>query len=352
MGYGRYIAVRAVNAFAVLLVALLIASTAFNALHEKQLWSEIYERAQNRVREILKAGPPPNKTTEELYWEIVNRLATSYGLNQPLIIRILNATWSTLTLSLGDARLSYPQFGHTRDVKTVILHAMARTALLFTTAQIIVIAIGLLLGLQAARRVGGILDRFISFIAMLSASMPMFWLGMVMIWVFHYVLGLFPPVAWEYIPEEIKANPLSLFTWYVHHMAIPLLTIVIVGFGSIAWITRNIAIGTLQEDFIYTARAKGVPENRVIYGHLLRAISPPITTMSALSIITSLFGAIISEQVFQWPGMGRLYYTALYNGDTKIVIADTFMFVLLFVVVKFILDATYGLLDPRIKASR
>ncbi|RLG86211.1 MAG: ABC transporter permease, partial [Thermoprotei archaeon] len=67
---------------------------------------------------------------------------------------------------------------------------------------------------------------------------------------------------------------------------------------------------------------------------------------------TSLFGAIISEQVFQWPGMGRLYYTALYNGDTKIVIADTFMFVLLFVVVKFILDATYGLLDPRIKASR
>ena len=264
----------------------------------------------------------------------------------------LNATWNTLILNLGEARLSYPQFGHTRDVRTVILHAMSRTALLFTTAQLIVIAMGLFLGLQAARRVGGALDRSISFVAMLSASMPMFWLGMLMIWAFHYVLDLFPAVAWEYIPTEVKENPFSLFVWYLHHMTIPLVTIILVSFGGIAWITRNIAISTLQEDFIYTARAKGVPENRVIYGHLLKAISPPVTTMSGLAIVNSLFGAIISEQVFQWPGMGRLYYTALFNGDTKIVIGVTFMFVLLFVIVKFVLDATYGILDPRIRASK
>ena len=107
----------------------------------------------------------------------------------------------------------------------------------------------------------------------------------------------------------------------------------------------------MQEDFVTTARAKGVPERKVIYGHVLRAASPPIVTMSAFGIIGSFFGAIISETVFQWPGMGQLYWTAINVNDTSVVMAVTYASVFLIILVKFTLDLIYGILDPRVKTK-
>ncbi|WP_367883119.1 ABC transporter permease [Thermococcus peptonophilus] len=133
-------------------------------------------------------------------------------------------------------------------------------------------------------------------------------------------------------------------------MSLPVLTIVLVSFGGWAWTTRNIMIGTMQEDFIMVARAKGVPERKIIYGHALKAAAPPpIITMVIFGLIGSLGGAIITEIVFNWPGMGRLYYEALQLNAVRTMMALNYMFAVLTVLSMVLADILYGYLDPRIR---
>lgn len=399
MGYGRYLAFRALNSLMVLLAALLIASIAFNALADRTVEAMVNEKVnqirmqlqQRRIEfiDVLKGvkpklaewnititykGQPINcynfvdnyekgllenmseddiKTISEYCFlsYVRKREEVRWGLDLPPYVRILLYVYKTLTLDFGEAKSKYPQFG-TSDIRSMVLIAMGRTALLFTTAYMINVTIALFLGLQMARKVGSILDRGVSIIAMISASLPMFWVGMLMIYLFAYRLHLFPSQAMEPMPDEIKGNILAELQWWLWHMAVPIMTIVLVGFGGGAYATRNLVISIMQEDFVTTARAKGVPERKVIYGHVLRAASPPIVTSISLGFIGTFFGAIISEVVFGWPGMGSLYYLALYNADVPVLMANTFMFVFLFVLVKFLLEIIYGFLDPRIKASR
>ncbi len=399
MGYARYLAFRAINSFIVLLAALLIASIAFNALADRTVEAMVNEKV-NQVRmqiqqrriefiDVLRGVAPKllewnititykgrpiscykfTKAYEEgkltnMSKDDINTIAeycflsyvrereeVRWGLNLPPYLRILLYVYKSLILDFGEAKAKYPQFG-TSDIRAMVLTAMGRTALLFTTAYMINVAIALFLGLQMARKVGSILDRSISIVAMISASLPMFWVGMLMIYVFAYVLKWFPSQAMEPIPESIRGNIFAELQWWLWHMAVPIMTIVLVGFGGGAYATRNLVISIMQEDFVTTARAKGVPERKVIYGHVLRAASPPIVTSISLGFIGTFFGAIISEVVFGWPGMGSLYYLALYNADVPVLMANTFMFVFLFVLVKFMLEIIYGFLDPRIKASR
>ena len=134
-------------------------------------------------------------------------------------------------------------------------------------------------------------------------------------------------------------------------MTLPLLTIVTVSFGGWAWIIRNIMIGTLQEDYILVARAKGVPERKVIYGHALRASAPPIVTMVIFALLGSMSGAIITEVVFNWPGMGRLYWTAITQNAVNLVVGLTYIFTLLYLLSMILADLMYAWLDPRVKVG-
>ncbi len=348
MGFGRYVVVRGLNALLVLLIALMISVILFADLETKELETRVYEQVQNFARGLR--GLPPEEAQKRVE-EYRQWLIKAYGLDQPLYVRAFRYLWRALLLDFGEARQRYPAYGATADVRSILLTALGRTILLFTTAQLVVIVIGILLGLYAAYRAGSVFDRFLSVFALVTYSMPMYWVGMLMILFFAYDLGIFPSRSWEYIPESVKANPFSLFTWYLWHMALPLITIILVGFGGLAWTVRNIAISTMQEDFVMVAHAKGLSSKDVLYKHVLRAISPPVVTMSAFSLISSFFGAIISEVVFQWPGMGRLYYTALQNSDTPVVMGVTYLSIMLIVITKFLLDIIYGFLDPRIKVS-
>ena len=157
-----------------------------------------------------------------------------------------------------------------------------------------------------------------------------------------YVL---PPV--EIIFTGTTAKIIDLL-W---HMTLPLATVVFVSFGAWTYVTRNIVVGTLQEDFVMAARAKGLPERKVLYGHVLRTASPPIVTMSILSLIGSLGGAIITESVFTWPGMGRLYWIALQQGDLRVLLGLTFITTFIFIVAMVLVDLIYGFLDPRVKVG-
>ncbi|MGY0287966.1 MAG: ABC transporter permease [Candidatus Methanodesulfokora washburnensis] len=123
----------------------------------------------------------------------------------------------------------------------------------------------------------------------------------------------------------------------------------LVSFGAWAYVTRSLVLGTLQEDFIMVARAKGVPERRVLYGHTLRAAAPPILTNTLLALIGSMGGAVITESVFNWPGLGRLYWIAIEEFDVPVLLGLTTVFTMLYLAAFVLQDLIYGLLDPRVR---
>ena len=348
MGYGRYITIRLLNALLVLVLVTLLVSVLFTKVAEQELKVYIQEtinakaRADPNIQKLRAADPEAFIKWQEKEY---NRLMRVYGLDQPFWKRVLVRTKDTLLLNFGKTRGQI--FGQ-NDVKQIIAAAIPRTVVLFTTAQIFVILIGLLLGVKAAQMAGSILDKGVSIVAMITSSIPMWWFGMMMILIFSFKMGWFPSGGMSSTP------PKEGFAYYLdvlYHMVLPVTTIVFVLFGGWAWTTRNIMIGTMQEDFIMAARAKGVPERKVIYGHALRASAPPIVTMTIFSLLGSIGGAIITESVFNWPGMGRLYWTALQQNETRLLMGVTFVTVALYLIAMIIADLAYGYLDPRVKVG-
>ena len=134
-------------------------------------------------------------------------------------------------------------------------------------------------------------------------------------------------------------------------MLLPLLTIVIVSFTAWAYIVRYFLEGILGEDFIRSKRAMGISERKILYSHALKNAAPPILTSIALSLATSFGGAIIIEAVFDWPGMGKLYYDAIGVLDVPVIIGLTYVFTIIFVITVFVTDILYGYFDPRVKVA-
>ena len=348
MGYGKYIAIRLLNALLVLALVTLLVSVLFTKVAEEDIRSTIQEQINLKLRsnpELQKQLAADPEKLQEWYEREYNRLIHVYELDKPFWVRVVQRTKDTLTLNFGNTKS--PIFGETA-VSKIIAKAIPRTVILFTTAQIFVILIGLLLGVKAAQMAGSVLDKGVSIIAMVTSSIPMWWFGMMMILIFSFKMGLFPSGGMTSMP------PKEGFAYYLdvlYHMILPVTTIIFVLFGGWAWTTRNIMIGTMQEDFIMAARAKGVPERKVIYGHALRASAPPIVTMTIFSLLGSIGGAIITESVFNWPGMGRLYWTALQQNETRLLMGVTFVTVALYLIAMIIADLAYGYLDPRVKVG-
>ena len=323
----------------------------FNTVAEEELKAQIEEqiRAELRANPKLQAVLATNETAIK-EWMATKRalLYSQYGLDKPFIQRVLIRTFDVLTLRLGKSSVMTSLSG-SRDVATIILEALPNTVLLFTTSQIVIIIMGILLGVKAAQKAGGLMDRSLSIFAMVSTSFPMWWVGMLMILIFAYQFKLFPSGGIVDLPPP--ENPLEYALNVMYHLVLPASTVILVSFGSWAYVTRNIMIGVLQEDYIMVARAKGVPERKVIYGHALRSAAPPIVTMTILSIIGSLGGAIITESVFNWPGMGRLYWVAIQQYDVPVLMGLTFMFTFLFLFAMVLADMMYGILDPRVRVG-
>jgi peptide/nickel transport system permease protein len=134
-------------------------------------------------------------------------------------------------------------------------------------------------------------------------------------------------------------------------MTLPLITLIIVSFGSWAYIVRYFLINLLNEDFIYAKRTMGISRRKILYSHALRNAGPPIATAIGLGLASSFGGAFITEAVFDWPGMGKLFYDAIGLLDIPIIIGLTYTTTLIFLVTIFITDITYSLLDPRVKGN-
>ena len=191
------------------------------------------------------------------------------------------------------------------------------------------------------------MDRITSAFAVISSSFPVWWIGMLMIFVFSFVYQIFPSRATPEIEPDHPEYILSL----LYHMALPVITIVLIGFGAWAYLVRNFMVGIMQEDFITAKKIVGITKKKIIYKHALKNAAPPIVTILALSLSGSLGGAIITEAVFDWPGMGRLYFEAINVMDLPVIIGSTYILTVLFLVSIFTADLLYGYFDPRVRTG-
>ncbi|ASJ06309.1 ABC transporter permease [Thermococcus pacificus] len=346
MGYLRYLLFRIANAILVLLIVTFIIAALFVKVAEEsnraRMNDEMMQWDRTTGQKILKTGG--QDAYEKAKAEQEKLLREKYELDLPYWQKVYKKALRTLRLNFGTT--TTPIFG-TNNVAEIIKVAVPRSILLFTTATIIVIILGIFLGVRAANNPGSVFDRGLSIFALLTYSLPMWWTGMMFLLLFAYKLGWFP-LSSMFDPNLTGWAHVKDVLW---KLTLPVLTYVFVAFGGWAWTTRNIMIGTLQEDFIMAARAKGVPERKVIYGHALRAAAPPIVTMVIFALLGSLGGAIISELVFNYPGMGRLYWVALQQNETNLLIGLTYFFTMLYLAGVVLADMVYGFLDPRVKVG-
>ncbi|KSW12012.1 hypothetical protein CF15_04295 [Pyrodictium occultum] len=356
-GIGRFIAARLLNASITLIVALVFISTIYAVYSVKEKQAAVEEQYVFMARQLQQKYKDPRELQEALK-KLKESLMRQYGVTGSFYHDVINDVKRQLlavfTFDFGTSRNRY--FG-TTDIGEQVKIALKNTVILFTTATIITSIIGILLGLYMARKPGGVLDRTVSILGMVSWSLPTWWVGILFLLIFSFYLGWFPTQAKEVyaalqaIPENLPLYTrlfLELKTW-LYYMALPLITIVSVSVGGWAYVVRTIVLETMQQDFVIAARARGLPERRVIYGHVLRTSSPPIVANVALSLVGSFGGAIITETVFGWPGMGLLYWVALLNSEVNVLIATTALVVILFVALVYTLDFIYMLLDPRVR---
>ncbi|MEM2732865.1 MAG: ABC transporter permease, partial [Nitrososphaerota archaeon] len=178
-------------------------------------------------------------------------------------------------------------------------------------------------------------------------AIPTWWIGIILIMVFSFLLRLFPFGGLYSTPPP--SDPYLRFLDMLWHSVLPVTTLVVASVGVWVYTTRTIVLNIAQEDFVNAARARGLPEELVRRRYIMRVAAPPILTNVILGLATSISGAILTETVFNWPGLGRLFYDAVLVMDEVVVIALTYIFTLVYIVARFLLEVLYIILDPRVR---
>jgi peptide/nickel transport system permease protein len=263
-------------------------------------------------------------TTPEQLEAIRSRL----GLDLPI--------WEQYLLYMS--RILQGDFGHTirgnQPVLELLLERLPNTLYLATASLLIAMAIGLTLGFIAAYRRGTWIDTTLMVTAIMGVSVPHFWLGLLLLFLFSVSLGWLP----------VGGHGLG-------SLVLPAVTLGLTNAAIIARLTRSSMIDVLNQDFIRTARAKGLPKAIVLFRHALRAGMIPIVTMLGLQFTYLMGGAIVVENVFGWNGVGRMAIQAIFQRDYPLIQGFILMFAVLVVMVSLLIDLLYALLDPRIRYS-
>ncbi len=345
----KYFALRTLNMFIVLVIVVFIMATAYSTLAEKKLEAKVTSQINGEMQSMQFQNETQKENYREQRQEYYRK---QYDLDKPRWQRIFITSRDVLIFDFGTANArSAKTADGSQEVRDIIMAYLPNTILLFTTAAVIYTALGIAVGLKAAQVAGSKMDRFLSLFGMTASSMPMWWVGMLAILIFVFELQWFPAPSVQY-PQMSDVGFGTFIVELLKKMALPLMTIVFVLFGSRAWATRNIVTGVLQDDYIMAARAKGVPERKVIYGHTLKTAAPPIVTSSIMALLMSLGGAMISELVFGWPGMGMLLRNALMSwDDVPTIMGVSFITAFLYIFGYYISDLIYGFLDPRVEVG-
>ncbi|MEW6121728.1 MAG: ABC transporter permease [Pseudomonadota bacterium] len=272
--------------------------------------------------------------------EYIDGLRQEFGLDQPLLTQL----WAYLE------RMAHFDLGYSlryrQNVLDLILSRMPATLLLMVTALVISSVLGILLGAVAARRPYSLTDQTSTFLALAGYSMPVFWLGQLALITFSLHLGWFPSQGMYSLraPAQGWGRVLDV----LHHLALPAFTYSLYHLALIFRLTRIKMQETLSLDFIVTARAKGAPEGRVVYGHALRNALLPVVTVIGMNFGFMLAGSVLTETVFAWPGMGRLLYEAIQARDYPVLMGLFTVLSLMVIAANVVTDLVYAAIDPRV----
>ncbi len=278
---------------------------------------------------------------DEKYFAFIR---AKFGLDRPLTTQL----WIYLTSVLrGDFGYS---LGYQQPVIAVITARIPATLLLMLSAVSLSSVAGVVMGVEAARRENSFIDRALNAFALLGHSVPSFSIGHLLLIVFALRLGLFP--AQNMSSSQQVLTGAAYWLDVLWHLALPVATLAIVYLAQIMRLTRTAMLGVLGENFITAARAKGLAEGRVLYGHALRNALLPIVTVVGNDFGMLLSGAVLVETVFAWPGLGRLMLDALAMRDYPVLMGLFLMISMSVVVVNFVTDLSYAALDPRISYGR
>jgi peptide/nickel transport system permease protein len=269
--------------------------------------------------------------------EDLDRLRTQLGLDQPLHVQYV--TWIA-HVARGDLGRS---LWMKRPVLGEVLERFKATLLLTGTALFLSTVGGIALGIASARRANSLLDRLSAVASLFGASMPTFWLGIVLMVVFSLWLGWLP-ASGMYAPYG-GGGPRDLLA----HLVLPAITLAAASITIIARLTRAAMLETLGQDYVRTARAKGLGERPVVWRHALKNALIPIVTVVGVQAGYLLGGAVLTETVFAWPGVGTLVVQGILARDIPLVQGGVLVIALSFVLVNLAVDALYAWLDPRIK---
>jgi peptide/nickel transport system permease protein len=276
--------------------------------------------------------------------EAAAQLRAFFGLDKPV--------WQQFFIYLKD--LAHGDLGFSltyhRPVVDILGQRMANTLLLLGAATVLVVALGIALGVMAAARRGKKIDSATVMGSLVLWSMPTFWTGLLLLFAFAVWFKVLPTTGISE-PGAVYATPLAKVADIARHLVLPTITLALVDIGQFVLITRSSLVDVLTEDFITTARAKGVPRRRIVWHHGMRNAMLPVVTASALYIGLVVGGAIQVETVFSWPGMGELTYDAVLRRDYPVLEACFLVFAATVILANFLSDLLYRRLDPRVRQA-
>ncbi|MEZ0346624.1 MAG: ABC transporter permease [Infirmifilum sp.] len=289
----------------------------------------------------------PGEERAKLIEQLVQQEIHRRGLDTPFFIRSLIYLRDALTLDLGRALVLRSDTG-SMYVKNIILERLPNTILLFTTVTVINFFLHLFIGLYLSRHYGSLLDKITIALAPTSV-IPGWFYGIFLILIFYSWLHVLPASGMVDVPPP--ENPVDYALSVLKHMILPMLSWIISGFFLGIYSNRTFFLIFSTEDYVEAAKAKGLPPRVIETRYILRPTLPPIVTSFALSLIGSWGGAMITETVFGWPGLGLVTYRAISAFDTPVIVGVTVIYAYLLMITVLILDVIYGWLDPRIKVQ-
>jgi len=272
----------------------------------------------------------------------VAALKNAMGLDRPFVVQYVHFLFGydgpgdsfdykgLFRLDLGRSYVS------NRPVFGTILERFPNTALLASVALLMAILISIPFGIVSATRQYTKTDMIVTVLALVGISVPAFWLGMMLIWVFSVQLKIFPSLA-------VPSNPMSI--------VLPAITLAAMSTAVQTRMTRSSMLEVIRQDYIRTARAKGLAEKVVIRRHALRNALIPVVTVVGLQVGQLMVGAVLTETVFSYPGIGTIMVDAIHRKDTPQILASVVFMALVFAVVNLLVDILYAFIDPRIKAQ-
>jgi peptide/nickel transport system permease protein len=306
----------------------------------------IFEAMPGQVGAVYAIAGQRSPNNNDQY----NRIVKIYHLNESFQSRFVAYVTNLLTFNFGD---SYQLHGSVVQ-EMIGSGKLANTLVLLGTSTLLSIVIGVFIGILVSKRRGSSWDSFMVTSSLTAFSLPVFFIGILLILVFAITLSWFPsgnviPFNWgnpnigppSSIPLQILIRLQYLF--------LPAVTLTFISYGGFLLLTRATMLETLSEDYITTARAKGLSERTIMFKHAFKNASLPIVTATALSFGTILGGAIITETLFNWDGLGRWLFTSVLYKDFPVMAAMFYVIALSVIIANFISDIIYGIIDPRIR---